>query len=242
VTTVLISLGSYVRTTGAGLSCPDWPLCFGELVPDFSILGVPQEMIHRYIAKFVGVCCILLLAITYKKRNEFPKTFAFAGGMLVLVIIQGGFGALTVTMKLNPFIVATHLALGTIFWQLSTLALLERPVASKTASPELSKLTLGTVLLTFTQIVLGGYVAASGGSLACMDFPLCNGALIPENAVTPQLVQIAHRVLFVVLLGSIVFLIVRAKREGLKRGHLFGVASLVFLQMILGVHLIMQSI
>ncbi len=42
----LMVLGAAVRAFDAGLTCPDWPLCFGNVVPAFH-WGVYFEFIHR---------------------------------------------------------------------------------------------------------------------------------------------------------------------------------------------------
>ena len=113
----LIALGSYVRATGAGLSCPDWPLCLGRAIPEFTY-GVTQEVIHRYLAGGAIVLTFLILKDGFQVRRENPGLFTFSAVLMLLVLVQAVFGGLTVALKLNPFIVTTHLALGTIFFKL----------------------------------------------------------------------------------------------------------------------------
>lgn len=244
LTLILVGLGAYVRTTGAGLSCPDWPLCYGVVVPDFSIAGVPQEVIHRYIASLVGFLCIVLVALCWRERAAQPKLAKFSIGLLVLVIVQGIFGGLTVTQKLHPHIVTTHLTLGTLFFQLIALATIQAMLAHKnrpliTAEPKVRRLLVLGIVATALQIILGGYVGASGASLACLDFPLCGGALVPENATSHQLVQISHRLLGYVLTAVVLWLFfaVRKSSEGIsaRRGHFGGMVFMIFLQIIIGV-------
>jgi len=129
----LVVLGAFVRLSDAGLGCPDWPGCYGQIaVPqaaqavDQAQAAFPQqpleapkawkEMIHRYLAGIVGLL-IAALAVWAWSNPQLPRALA---SMVVLVVItQIVFGALTVTMKVNPLIVTTHLLLG-----LTTLSLL----------------------------------------------------------------------------------------------------------------------
>ncbi len=129
----LVVLGAFVRLSDAGLGCPDWPGCYGQLaVPqaahaiDQAQAAFPQrpleapkawkEMIHRYLAGIVGVL-IAALAVWAWRNPRLPR--ALASAVVLVVIAQIVFGALTVTMKVNPLIVTTHLLLG-----LTTLSLL----------------------------------------------------------------------------------------------------------------------
>ena len=87
LTIVLIALGSYVRATGAGLSCPDWPLCFGRAVPKFEY-GVAQEVIHRYIAAGVMLFSIFILYRGYRLRAKENGTFIFGLSIVSIVIVS----------------------------------------------------------------------------------------------------------------------------------------------------------
>jgi cytochrome c oxidase assembly protein subunit 15 len=131
----LVVLGAYVRLSNAGLGCPDWPGCYGHVgVPDeahevaTAEVNYPQrpveapkawkEMVHRYLAGIVGLLIASLAVIAWRDRSRrLPRKLATT--IVGVVILQIVFGALTVTLKVNPLIVTTHLLLG-----LTTLALL----------------------------------------------------------------------------------------------------------------------
>ena len=192
LTLALIALGSYVRATGAGLACPDWPLCFGKAVPVFEY-GVTQEVVHRYLAAGVILFTLYIVLQGWKNRRESRNLLNFGLSILVLVLVQAVFGGLTVTMKLNPFIVTTHLALGTLFFQaVSTYGFAgvrkEQAIASKPFR-KFRWLVLATAILTYVQILVGGFVGASGAALACPGFPACG---VPY-ASGAQVIQVVHR-------------------------------------------------
>jgi cytochrome c oxidase assembly protein subunit 15 len=101
--------------------------------------------------------------------------------LLALVCLQGAFGAWTVTLRLQPIIVTIHLLLalvllGMLTWVCARLSpqATVTPLARKLVVPA----TIGTILLVI-QIALGGWVSTNYAALACTDFPLCHGELIP---------------------------------------------------------------
>jgi len=200
LTLILIGLGSYVRATGAGLACPDWPLCFGRAVPEFTY-GVTQEMVHRYVAGGVILLTLFIVFEGWRKRESNRSLYNFGIAILALVLVQAVFGALTVTMKLNPFIVTTHLALGTLFFQaVSTYGFAgksQKETIASFASYSFRLLVFTTAILTFCQILIGGFVGASGASLACPGFPACG---VPY-ASGAQVIQVMHRILGFSLAG-----------------------------------------
>ena len=128
----LIVFGAFTRLTDSGLGCPDWPGCYGEANPflahdDISAAqsALPSgpvtvfkawiEMIHRYLAMAVGVLIIAICvgAVHHWRKNKISRYHpALPLVLLIFVCIQGAFGAWTVTLKLQPIIVTTHLLLG----------------------------------------------------------------------------------------------------------------------------------
>lgn len=199
----LIMFGSFTRLTDSGLGCPDWPGCYGQANPvqahaDISaaeaamptgpvtVIKAWIEMIHRYIAMAVGVLIIAIMAVAWRRWLKSGRQLAsYAPGLptalFLLVCLQGAFGAWTVTMKLQPIIVTIHLLLGLLL--LALLAILAArhsvieevgPAARKLFTPAM--LALGLLVI---QIVLGGWVSTNYAVMACTDFPLCHGMLVP---------------------------------------------------------------
>lgn len=238
LTLALIALGSYVRATGAGLACPDWPLCFGKAVPVFEF-GVTQEVVHRYLAAGVILFTLYIVLQGWKNRKENRQLLNFGLSILALVLVQAVFGGLTVTMKLNPFIVTTHLALGTLFFQaVSTYgfagAQREGGVSSKPSS-SFRSVVLVTAILTYAQILIGGFVGASGAALACPGFPACG---VPY-ASGAQVIQVVHRITGFLLAAFLVATWLLSRRlSGSERlvsvGPMLRVVFLIGLQIFVG--------
>ena len=196
----LVVLGAYVRLSDAGLGCPDWPGCFGALsVPDSQSaienaeLNFPaqhiestkawKEMIHRYLAGFLGLMILLIGIISYKKKNILKVHPVLPYSIVLLVILQALLGMWTVTLLLKPLIVSAHLIGG-----MTTLGLLTyfthrywgKIQANIIKSKHEILLVRLSLLVLFIQIFLGGWTSTNYAGLACTDFPTCHGALIPN--------------------------------------------------------------
>lgn len=210
---VVVMLGAWTRLVDAGLGCPDWPGCYGFLTvpqteekiaiaearfPDAPVeveKGWP-EMIHRYFASTLGFVILCLSFYTFRAQRKvrisaqesaLPSWHVY--GLLALVICQGLFGMWTVTLKLWPQVVSTHLLGG--FATLSLLFLLVLRTGAgtvrkglNTVLPELAPLKrvamLGLILVV-VQIFLGAWTASNYAALACGDeLPGCHGSLWPE--------------------------------------------------------------
>ncbi len=193
----LIVFGAFTRLSDSGLGCPDWPGCYGHASPlgasvhiDAAQTALPSgpvtfskawiEMIHRYLAMTVGALILVLAVASWIWRRVLPLSPWWATSTLVWVLVQGLFGMLTVTLKLNPAIVTLHLLGG-----MGLLALLVVQHMGLTSSARvwsraaLRLLGLASVLLLL-QIALGAWVSSNYAVLACNGFPQCNGAWWPD--------------------------------------------------------------
>jgi cytochrome c oxidase assembly protein subunit 15 len=200
----LILFGAFTRLTDSGLGCPDWPGCYGVSNPMAALAQIREaeslmptgpvtlskawiEMLHRYFAMGVGFLIIIIVAWSWMKKQVMgAKITSTSIGILILVCVQGAFGAWTVTLKLQPVIVTIHLMLGlTLLAALTYLSSLSarlenhsylRPI--KTAVP-FKKIAWIVLAILTLQIFLGGWVSTNYAVLACDDFPLCHGAWYP---------------------------------------------------------------
>ena len=191
---VVVVLGAYTRLVDAGLGCPDWPGCYGFLsVPvspediaaaEAAFPGSPvepdkawPEMVHRYFAASLGLLALAIWAVAWRRRM--PQ--AIPVGLVLLVIAQGIFGAWTVTLKLWPQVVTVHLLGGfatvALLWiyALKIGAIRTLPVPEKLANH--AAVGIAVVVL---QVALGGWTSSNYAALACPDFPVCHGSLLPD--------------------------------------------------------------
>src|SRR3546814_6985886 len=138
-------------------------------------------MIHRYAGSILGMMIIGSLYCAWRHRRLLGQTPRLAGVVFVAVCVQGAFGAWTVTHRLMPLVVSTHLVLGMSLLALITwLAAREKPHSPVPAQALRYRpwMILGFVVL-FMQLALGAWVSTNYAALACMDFPTCHGQWLP---------------------------------------------------------------
>ena len=200
-TFVVVVVGAYVRLSDAGLGCPDWPGCYGELTPHHahddiakaveeqggthgpvSLGKAWKEMFHRYIAGGLGLVILAIAVTAWLRRRELQQSPLLATSLVALVMFQAALGMWTVTLLLKPVIVTLHLLGG-----LATLALLawlglrqEKFPPASAAAVRLRPWALLALLIVVAQIMLGGWVSTNYAALACIDFPTCHGVWVPE--------------------------------------------------------------
>lgn len=201
VTFAVIVLGAFVRLSHAGLGCPDWPGCYGQLTwPNEShevaranqafperpveVHKAWKEMLHRYLA---GALVLLVVAINYlawKSGSTTRRVRFMAAFLLALILFQAALGMWTVTLKLKPLVVMAHLLGG-----LSTFSVLlwlswRTSVAPRLDSPAYQPfrgMILTGLLVLIAQLALGGWTSANYSALACPDFPVCQGQWWPDS-------------------------------------------------------------
>ena len=258
---VVVVLGAFTRLVDAGLGCPDWPGCYGHLTwptasadiaaaearfPDtpVDLAKTWPEMVHRYFAATLGLVIVGFTGLAWRRRGDTgdPRTGGAAAPplrlcllLLAMVLLQGAFGAWTVTLKLWPQVVTAHLLGG--FTTLSLLWLLALRVGalgltSSYALPARFRLHAALALLVVVlQIAMGGWVSSNYAALACPDFPTCHGQWWPAEmdaaagfnvmqSVGPNYlggllegdarvaIQVAHRlgaILVLVVVGSLIY-------------------------------------
>jgi len=196
---VVVVLGAWVRLSAAGLGCPDWPGCYGHFTPagaaasgaEMEVAKAWKEMVHRYAAATLGFLIVVIAALAIQYRSQRLVSLRYALGLLAQVVVQGIFGALTVTWQLKPLIVTTHLLLGMstlalLWWMVLTLrhrgqvwhAHADAPTHPLHQARQLAGAALVVLML---QIALGGWTSSNYAATACPDFPQCQGAWWPDT-------------------------------------------------------------
>ncbi len=111
---VQILLGATMRHTGAGLACPDFPLCNGELLPALTSGAIALHLAHRLGALIVTCLVLLLVERAWAQHPEIPEFRRPALAALVCIGLQVLLGALSVLSSLAVYITTAHVAGGAL--------------------------------------------------------------------------------------------------------------------------------
>jgi heme a synthase len=184
-TFLLVIAGGLVTSTGSGLSVPDWPLSYGQLMPPM-VGGVFYEHGHRMIATFVGMLTVALAVWLWKVDQR--RWMRMLGVVAVgAVIVQGVLGGLTVLFLLPTWISLLHATIAQSFFALTVFIALatsdgwkqidpvQIPAASRTRT-----IAVAATLMILLQLMLGAWMRHSDAGLAIPDFPLSYGSLVPS--------------------------------------------------------------
>ncbi|ACA99160.1 MULTISPECIES: heme A synthase [Cyanophyceae] len=169
-TLLLMAIGSATRVMNAGLACPDWPLCYGQLVPTQQMnLQVFLEWFHRLDAMLIGLSAIALVGLTLWFRTVLPRWLPWAASFaLFLIVFQGILGGLTVTELLRFDIVTAHL--GTALFFFVTLLTIGSCLSDYRGNGTAGKLPwfgLTAAIFIYLQSLSGGLVASQWALHQC---------------------------------------------------------------------------
>lgn len=171
-TLFLMAVGSATRVMNAGLACPDWPLCYGVLVPSQQMnLQVFLEWFHRLAASSMGLFAIALVALSWWYRRLIAGWLPWASTFaLGLIVFQGVLGGLTVTELLRFDIVTAHLATALLFFvTLTVMAVLLTPYQGMGSVGRLPWIGLTAAVLVYLQSILGAVVASQWALHQCLS-------------------------------------------------------------------------
>lgn len=235
-------LGSWVRINDAGLTCPDWPLCRGQLVPSLAG-GVVLEWSHRLVAFVEGFVVLGAIVSGFRMRARIAGVTPALIALAVIFSLQVSLGGATVLLANSPLSVMLHWGMGmALLATLSILALLAlRAPAPGTANIAWDVVREGpapalalAAVFAFATMCIGAYVSSSYAGLACSTFPACDGTMWGLGA--SQFVQMLHRLAagsFAVVAALATFVALQTGSERVRAFSLFGL-MLLLVQILLG--------
>ncbi len=250
-TYLLMVMGTFVTSTGSGLACPDWPLCYGTVVPPLE-LAIWFEWSHRLLGGITSSLILVSTFVVWRYYKGLPRVFtSLMLSLLVVGVLLGGITVLIEAPLLSTFahvaIISSHLIIATLvlICLLFTLryVLLSKGKAKGTVTG--AKGTRGYFRLLFgavyLQVVLGIVVRYSGATLACPDVPLCGGKIIPDFSSYMVALHFTHRVSAVLILILAAALLYRAVKEG-SGARSFAIAlTLILFQATFGILIVVTQ-
>ncbi len=220
---LLTAAGSMVRVSGEGASCPDWPLCFGSVLPVDNARAI-AEVVHRALAAAAGLILFVIAAVCVRWRLSRPLIWysltSFA--LLLVQVVLGAMSALRLWPAGEPAVTALHLIVGLGMLGCVTAAYVEsrHPSAGRDdhsagrLAQRLRRSLRALAGATFVLLATGAFVSGSGAAMACgQTFPVCNGGLAPNGGILVFL-QWLHRAAVFAVAGLLLLLAARWARWG----------------------------
>jgi heme A synthase len=250
-TFVLIVLGGVVRVSDSGLGCgpagsgfSGWPFCNGDVVPGVNLNSI-IEYAHRALAMVVGFMILSLFVLAWRRERRFLVPSAV---LLVLVVLQGALGGLTVEENLEEAYVAAHL--GMAMFLVGVLLFMWRACAGirpEAGGPRIRLLAIAATVAVFCTIVAGGYMAGTqnygradyqlgqGAHHACgKQFPTCNGEFMPFGRAELVDIHLTHRAFMYLASILVIALALVALRRRLAVPYAWALLGVLFVQVLVG--------
>jgi cytochrome c oxidase assembly protein subunit 15 len=235
-------MGTFVTSTGSGLACPDWPLCYGSVKPPLK-LDIWFEWGHRLLGGLTGILIITSTVLVWRSYKGLPRYLM--GAVIVLLCLSVLMGGVIVKTEapyldspLRVIIVSSHLIISTL---VLIFLVFTFSFVSKTRAAAQSGVYALLFILVYILIILGIFVRYSGATLACPDFPLCLGEVIPPLTLHPVALHFFHRVLAIVVFITSATVLYRAFRSGTGVTGLFVTFLLILLLAIFGISIVLTA-
>jgi len=251
---VITATSAFIRLSQSGLSCRDWPACYGErgegpaAVPFEDPRVFIARAAHRIAASVAGILFVVIAALGWHRwRGDSRRAAA-----VMLVVLAGLLAWLGIyTPSTLPAVMLGNLLGGMAL--LGLLAWLWQPDGAGEVLPRWMRLWIVVGLaLVALQIAFGGLIGARHAALACTGFPGCGGGFWPAGAdwrafdpflpndglgdASPQALHLAHRssaLLLAALLASIGWR--HARLRGAQQALGIALLALIAIQIALGV-------
>ncbi|MBE9529245.1 MAG: heme A synthase [Proteobacteria bacterium] len=247
-TYLLMVMGTFVTSTGSGLACPDWPLCYGTVVPPLE-LSIWFEWSHRLLGGITSALILVSTLVVWRYYKGLPRVFtSLMISLLAVGVLLGGITVLIEAPMLSTFthiaIISSHLVIATLVL-ICLLFTLRYVLISKAKGTDSVADTKGYFRLLFgavyLQVVLGIVVRYSGATLACPDVPLCGGKIIPDMSSYLVALHFTHRVSAVIILLLTAAVLYKAVKAGIDARRFAIALGMVLLQATFGILIVVMQ-
>jgi heme o synthase len=238
---LLVTVGVIVRATEAGLGCPDWPLCHGQLLPALGDTKAWIEWVHRTLAAIIGFEILGLAMLAWLDHRDRRSLLWPSLGAVALIGFQAWLGRETVRLGNSGESVTAHLAAAMLLVALLVFVTVRAGFPARFGtggdSQRFTLLASFTAVATFALLLFGSHVTATDTALVFPDWPLMNGSLFPAwtELTSPH---VLHRWVAVVVGAIVLAVAVVAARSQSHRPTLVrlavGSAALFVIQVVVG--------
>ena len=236
---ILMVFGNIVTTTGSGLACPDWPLCYGTVNPPKQI-SIWIEWTHRLLGATTGILILISAFVTWKVAGSaLRKVLKAAVALIFFAILLGGMVVLVEAPLLDSLgriaLVSSHIMVATLIF--TGMILVFRTVTYGVANNDKSYM-LSLFGLLYFQVFLGILVRYSSAYVACPDFPTCQGSYLPPNFEPETLLYYTHRINALVIFLLTFWHLLRTWNRGKELFYPLVTFGLITVQATVGVLLV----
>jgi cytochrome c oxidase assembly protein subunit 15 len=217
LTCLLITLGGIVCVTGSAAGCPDWPGCYGRIVPPPQVNAI-IEYLHRFTAALTSPAILAAAIVGWRRTRSIrlvsrPPVIAIP---FLLAVIA--FGALAVLRGLPRGLAAVDL--GSALIVLALMVVATAAASARRANPDLpdrlsirdAPLALGALGATFVVLVSGVLAAGKGSLTRCLGWPMLR-PMLNDLPGWPQAARLLAAALASVLIVALVLNAWRAQRR-----------------------------
>jgi heme A synthase len=205
LTAGLMVYGGWVRASGSGLGCPDWPLCEGRVVPELD-RDTAIEYGHRLYAGLTMMATAAAAWLGFKHRQTDPVTARLLIGALSAILAQAVLGGITVLTELHGLVVMAHLTMAMATLAVLTTAALRVLLPDRATGPEFAVAT-GLLIGGAMVMLMGASLVGTGLSAGCLNIPFCD----ERSTTTAASLHTFHRALGVLLLAALVVIAVHVR-------------------------------
>ncbi len=190
----LVIVGVIVRATDSGMGCPDWPFCYGQVIPPLGDFKAWAEWIHRLIAAVIGILVLGVAALAVLDHRDRPSLVLPSIGAVALVGFQAWLGRETVRLGNSGPSVTAHLATALLVVGLFAFLLVRSAyparMTGRGASQRFTLLAAFTAVAAYALLLFGSNVTSLDAALVFPDWPLMGGAIVPPFAEMPPATQV----------------------------------------------------